>query len=84
MDSHVAKHIFDNVIGPDGMLRKKVRFKPCLLILMTQPSVSLDCILAVKKPFSRQWMSKTLVKVTLENPIVSAFLQSYLSSRKVV
>ncbi|XP_065055747.1 multidrug resistance-associated protein 1-like [Rhopilema esculentum] len=25
VDSHVAKHIFDNVIGPYGMLRKKVR-----------------------------------------------------------
>ena len=24
VDSHVGKHIFDNVIGPNGMLRKKV------------------------------------------------------------
>ena len=24
MDSHVGKHIFDKVIGPDGMLRGKV------------------------------------------------------------
>ena len=25
MDSHVGKHIFDNVIGPKGMLRRKTR-----------------------------------------------------------
>ena len=25
VDSHVGKHIFENVIGPEGMLRKKVR-----------------------------------------------------------
>jgi ATP-binding cassette subfamily C (CFTR/MRP) protein 1 len=24
VDSHVGKHIFDNVIGPNGILRKKV------------------------------------------------------------
>lgn len=24
VDAHVGKHIFDNVIGPKGMLRKKV------------------------------------------------------------
>ena len=25
VDSHVGKHIFENVIGPEGMLSKKVR-----------------------------------------------------------
>ena len=25
VDSHVGKHIFDKVIGPDGMLKGKVR-----------------------------------------------------------
>ncbi len=25
VDSHVGKHIFDHVIGPKGMLKKKVR-----------------------------------------------------------
>ena len=26
VDAHVGKHIFDNVIGPRGILRNKVRF----------------------------------------------------------
>ena len=26
VDSHVGKHIFDKVIGPDGMLKGKVRY----------------------------------------------------------
>jgi len=25
VDSHVGKHIFDNVLGPDGLLKHKVR-----------------------------------------------------------
>ena len=25
VDSHVGKHIFDEVIGPQGLLKKKVR-----------------------------------------------------------
>ena len=25
VDSHVGKHIFDNVIGPEGVLKDKVR-----------------------------------------------------------
>ena len=25
VDSHVGKHIFDNVIGPNGVLKDKVR-----------------------------------------------------------
>lgn len=28
VDSHVGKHIFDNVIGPKGLLKKKVGFTP--------------------------------------------------------
>lgn len=27
VDAHVAKHIFDNVIGPEGALRQKVNTK---------------------------------------------------------
>ena len=27
VDSHVGKHIFDNVIGPEGVLKDKVRRK---------------------------------------------------------
>lgn len=27
VDAHVAKHIFDNVIGPEGALRQKVGIK---------------------------------------------------------
>lgn len=27
VDAHVAKHIFDNVIGPEGALRQKVESK---------------------------------------------------------
>lgn len=27
VDSHVGKHIFDHVIGPEGTLRRKVRKK---------------------------------------------------------
>lgn len=27
VDAHVAKHIFDNVIGPEGALRQKVDIK---------------------------------------------------------
>ena len=27
VDSHVGKHIFDNVIGPQGMLKNKVFYK---------------------------------------------------------
>jgi ABC-type multidrug transport system fused ATPase/permease subunit len=27
VDSHVGKHIFDNVVGPSGMLKNKVLFK---------------------------------------------------------
>ena len=32
VDSHVARHIFDNVVGPRGILRKKVGFSFSLLI----------------------------------------------------
>lgn len=27
VDAHVGKHIFDNVVGPKGMLRSKVLFQ---------------------------------------------------------
>lgn len=30
VDAHVAKHIFDNVIGPEGALRQKVDIKMTL------------------------------------------------------
>lgn len=30
VDAHVAKHIFDNVIGPEGVLRQKVKIKTIL------------------------------------------------------
>ena len=29
VDAHVGKHIFDNVVGPDGLLRNKVSFGSC-------------------------------------------------------
>lgn len=37
VDSHVGKHIFDNVIGPEGVLKNKVRlFILCLSCLTIQ------------------------------------------------
>ena len=36
VDSHVGKHIFDKVIGPDGMLREKVNiivYNVCIIIM---------------------------------------------------
>ena len=27
VDAHVAKHIFENVIGPNGLLKQRVRHK---------------------------------------------------------
>lgn len=34
VDAHVAKHIFDNVIGPEGALRQKVDIFTRLLPLL--------------------------------------------------
>lgn len=34
VDSHVAKHIFDNVIGPDGILKDKVKFINRILFIV--------------------------------------------------
>lgn len=31
VDSHVGKHIFENVFGPNGMLKKKVLLLQCKL-----------------------------------------------------
>lgn len=32
VDAHVGKHIFDNVIGPNGLLRRRVNIKTSLRI----------------------------------------------------
>ena len=34
VDTHVGKHIFDNVIGPDGLLKNKTRLMVCFLNLL--------------------------------------------------
>lgn len=31
VDAHVGKHIFDKVIGPEGILKNKVRKKLCVV-----------------------------------------------------
>jgi len=35
VDAHVGKHIFNNVIGPDGLLRNKVPTNNSMAILIT-------------------------------------------------
>ena len=32
VDSHVGKHIFDKVIGPEGMLKGKVHTCACVIV----------------------------------------------------
>ena len=39
VDTHVGKHIFDNVVGPRGMLRNKVCIA-CSLILVCNETES--------------------------------------------
>ena len=42
VDSHVGKHIFDNVIGENGLLKNKVHYfarRPCPGILINLPSL---------------------------------------------
>ena len=34
VDTHVGKHIFDNVIGPNGLLKNKTRLMVCFLNLL--------------------------------------------------
>ena len=36
VDSHVGKHIFDNVLGPQGMLKDKVYIAYILMLLTIQ------------------------------------------------
>ena len=38
VDSHVGKHIFDKVIGPDGLLKSKVHYvhKQCVIFSHTK------------------------------------------------
>ena len=34
VDTHVGKHIFNNVIGPNGLLKNKTRLMVCFLNLL--------------------------------------------------
>lgn len=34
VDSHVGKHIFEHVIGPTGLLRKKVKYLKLMFLLV--------------------------------------------------
>ena len=44
VDSHVGKHIFDKVIGPEGVLKGKVSVCVCVCTYTNTLSLSLRCV----------------------------------------
>ena len=44
VDSHVGKHIFDKVIGPEGLLKEKVIFITLITLVFTIPLTKLQCM----------------------------------------
>lgn len=59
VDSHVGKHIFDKVIGPNGVLKNKV----CTLKSLTEQSIYHFC--CCNATFSKKYYTiKSVVKCT--------------------
>ena len=50
VDTHVGKHIFNNVIGPNGLLKNKTRLMVCFLNLLVCSTLFQCCkVLSTKR-----------------------------------
>ena len=64
VDSHVGKHIFDKVIGPEGLLREKVRSQ--LWYRSPLEIISVD-LLTAERPTNLSLCFRRQLKVSLQN-----------------